>query len=154
MTQAEVNLKEYEIGQRKVAEAKLAKEKETRTKRIKQLEGEKEEQEKSKDVLRSEIIPRAIQTYTTKCARLCVGVCVSTCVHRNEIPTTATCLYVYVEKYVAVARQEPSNILRYIAVYIAICCNLKSELLFGWLLKYKQHSQIGVILHLYIWHTT
>eukprot|EP00668_Euglena_longa_P002082 GGOE01002417.1.p1 GENE.GGOE01002417.1~~GGOE01002417.1.p1 ORF type:complete len:903 (+),score=469.56 GGOE01002417.1:56-2710(+) len=53
---AEVNLKEYEIGQRKVAEAKLAKEKDARSKRIKQLEGEKEEQEKSKDVLRAEIM--------------------------------------------------------------------------------------------------
>ncbi len=56
--QAEVNLKEYEISQRKVAEQKLAKEKEARSKRIKQLEGERDEVEKSKEVLRSDITTR------------------------------------------------------------------------------------------------
>mmetsp|Transcript_148054 Transcript_148054/g.258763 ORF Transcript_148054/g.258763 Transcript_148054/m.258763 type:complete len:891 (-) Transcript_148054:258-2930(-) len=52
---AEVNLKDYEIQQRKATEAKLTKEKESRSKRIKQLENEREEIEKGKDSLKAQI---------------------------------------------------------------------------------------------------
>eukprot|EP00992_Anisonema_acinus_P014683 TRINITY_DN9407_c0_g1_i1.p1 TRINITY_DN9407_c0_g1~~TRINITY_DN9407_c0_g1_i1.p1 ORF type:complete len:904 (-),score=433.25 TRINITY_DN9407_c0_g1_i1:147-2804(-) len=53
---AELNLKEYEIQQRKQAEQKLMKEKESKSKRIKQLEHDKDEVEKSKDTLKSELV--------------------------------------------------------------------------------------------------